>query len=87
LCRNGGAILYEIEQAVWRLVGLWPSAAQRRLWLPEALQITNGIAECKLAISTIVRNEAIYLDVLLFDVPGSDLHQAASMNGVRPASV
>ena len=55
-------MLFTFEQAMWRLVGLWPGAARRRLWLPVSLKIGKANAQIKLAISTIVRNEASDLD-------------------------
>ena len=59
---GGGGMLFTFEQAMWRLVGLWPGAARRRLWLPVSLKIGKANAQIKLAISTIVRNEASDLD-------------------------
>jgi hypothetical protein len=50
-----------IDGALWRLAGLWPGSAKRRLWLPETFQIASA-PKFKLVISVMVRNEEPYLD-------------------------
>lgn len=53
--------MFNVEQLLWRLAGIWPTAARRRLWLPASFKV-EGNANLKLGICAIVRNEEAYLD-------------------------
>lgn len=52
--------LYQLEQQSWRLAGLWPGAAKRRLWLSQPV-VEADSSNHYLAVFAIVRNESAYL--------------------------
>ena len=53
--------VYRFHQLLWKLAGVWPGAARRRLWLPDTA-VSLVQPEHKFAISAIVRNEEDYVD-------------------------
>ena len=53
--------VFKLEQQSWRLAGLWPGAAKRRLWLSQPVTQTDS-TQHYLAIFAIVRNEGAYLN-------------------------
>lgn len=52
--------LYQLEQQSWRLAGMWPGAAKRRLWLSRPV-VEAGSSSHYLTVFVIVRNESAYL--------------------------
>lgn len=52
--------LFKLEQQSWRLAGVWPGAAKRRLWLSRPVAATESTKHY-LAVFAIVRNEGPYL--------------------------
>lgn len=53
--------VFKLEQLLWKLAGLWPGSARRRLWLPHPV-VEVRPAKHFLTIFVIVRNEARYID-------------------------
>ncbi len=52
--------LFKLEQQSWRLAGLWPGAAKRRLWLSKPVMPADS-TQHYLTMFAIVRNEGVYL--------------------------
>lgn len=52
--------LFRLEQQCWRLAGVWPGAAKRRLWLSQPVAEVSSTKHY-LSVFAIVRNEAQYL--------------------------
>lgn len=53
--------LFKLEQQFWRLAGLWPGAAKRRLWLSQPVA-KGGATKHFLAVCIMVRNEGPYIE-------------------------
>ena len=58
---NKSPLAFRIEQFAWQVVGLWPDAARRRLWLPDPVEARQN-PEHYLAMFCIVRNEDPYIE-------------------------
>jgi hypothetical protein len=52
--------LFKLEQQSWRLAGVWPGAAKRRLWLSRPVAEADSTKHY-LAVFAIVRNEGAYI--------------------------
>ena len=53
--------MFNVEQMIWRLSGIWPGALRRRLWLPASFKI-SGNAKLTLGLCVMVRNEEPYIE-------------------------
>ncbi|MEM9471328.1 MAG: glycosyltransferase family 92 protein [Pseudomonadota bacterium] len=51
---------FKLEQQFWRLAGLWPGAAKRRLWLSQPVAKASARKQF-LAVCIMVRNEGPYI--------------------------